>query len=117
MLLRNMKIRTEKQWVKDAITIHIFEMLPDGRVSVLKNLEFTTIDPKDAPVFPQEALDISFQAAQELMDGLWSCGVRPTDGAGSAGAMAATERHLKDLQVFSDRLMKMVERRDNEPNR
>jgi len=36
--------------------------------------------------------------AQELMDKLWSIGFRPTEGKGSAGALAATEHHLADLQ-------------------
>lgn len=38
--------------------------------------------------------------AQSLMDQLWNCGLRPTEGSGSAGALAATERHLKDLQLL-----------------
>ena len=42
--------------------------------------------------------------AQSLMDQLWQCGLRPTEGAGSAGAMAATQAHLADLRrlVFDD---------------
>lgn len=44
------------------------------------------------------AFTLNITAAQELMDSLWSCGVRPTEGAGTAGAMAAVQAHLKDLQ-------------------
>ena len=36
--------------------------------------------------------------AQTLMDRLWDCGLRPSEGTGSAGAMAAVQQHLKDLQ-------------------
>jgi hypothetical protein len=36
--------------------------------------------------------------AQTLMDDLWNCGIRPTEGTGSAGALRAVERHLADLQ-------------------
>ena len=32
---------------------------------------------------------------QGLMDELWRCGFRPTEGQGSAGMMAAVEEHLK----------------------
>jgi len=39
-------------------------------------------------------------AAQELMDELWRCGLRPTAGHGSAGAIAATERHLEDMRAL-----------------
>lgn len=30
---------------------------------------------------------------------------RPTEGTGSAGALAATERHLKDMQTIAFRLL------------
>ena len=41
---------------------------------------------------------ISKDTAQILMDDLWTCGIRPTEGQGSAGAMAAVQEHLKDLR-------------------
>lgn len=37
-------------------------------------------------------------AGQQLIDELWRCGLRPTEGTGSAGAMAAVERHLEDMR-------------------
>lgn len=37
-------------------------------------------------------------AAQVLMDDLWACGFRPSEGAGSAGAMAAVQAHLADMR-------------------
>ena len=39
--------------------------------------------------------------AQVLMDSLWHCGLRPTEGAGSAGAMDATRRHLDDMRKIT----------------
>ena len=41
---------------------------------------------------------LDFTAAQQLMDELWHCGLRPTEGTGSAGSLAATERHLQDMR-------------------
>lgn len=38
------------------------------------------------------------EEAQRLMDALWEVGLRPTEGSGSAGALAATERHLADMR-------------------
>ena len=39
-----------------------------------------------------------------LMDDLWQCGLRPSEGTGSAGALAATQKHLDDMRklVFQD---------------
>ncbi|MEM6885418.1 MAG: hypothetical protein AAF571_10330 [Verrucomicrobiota bacterium] len=50
-------------------------------------------------------LTVSETSAQTLMDDLWASGVRPTEGAGSAGAMRATEKHLSDMRaIVSDKL-------------
>lgn len=47
------------------------------------------------------ALYLSIEHAQALMDDLWTCGLRPTEGAGSAGALAATQRHLEDMRTLA----------------
>ena len=47
---------------------------------------------------PPVALRLDDCQAQELMDRLWAAGLRPTEGKGSAGAFAATERHLEDMR-------------------
>ena len=47
---------------------------------------------------PPVAMRLEHLEAQNLMDRLWKAGLRPTEGSGSAGALAATERHLKDMQ-------------------
>ena len=41
------------------------------------------------------------QAAQSLMDQLWHCGLRPSEGSGSAGALAATQQHLDDMRAIA----------------
>lgn len=43
-------------------------------------------------------LTLSYQAAQRLMDDLWNCGLRPSEGSGSAGALKATQGHLEDMR-------------------
>lgn len=52
-----------------------------------------------APLF-----QVSEKTAQEMMDQLWSCGIRPTEGSGSAGSLAATQYHLEDMRrlVFNE---------------
>jgi len=66
-----------------------------GTYAVAQPLAFTNQD-EGEEVRPFFALD--HDEAQVLMDDLWRCGIRPTEGAGSAGALAATQAHLKDLQ-------------------
>ena len=46
----------------------------------------------------EPTFSLSVEAAQILMDDLWQAGIRPTEGAGSAGAMAAVKYHLEDMR-------------------
>ncbi len=50
---------------------------------------------------------ISLDDAQELMDLLWKIGIRPTEGAGTAGSMAATQKHLDDLRTIAFHSLKI----------
>ncbi len=43
-------------------------------------------------------LELEIEEAQSLMDEIWNCGIRPTEGAGSAGAFAAQGKHLEDMR-------------------
>jgi|ERR1700734_3834089 len=58
----------------------------------------------DEYVSPPSAGTFQADMAQQLMDDLYACGLRPSEGAGSAGAMAAVQAHLRDLQklVFEE---------------
>ena len=61
---------------------------------ILEQFDETVCAPTD-PSF-----SLSTDAAQVLMDDLWNVGIRPTEGAGSAGAMRAVERHLEDMRAL-----------------
>jgi len=50
------------------------------------------------PVEP--IITLAKDEAQMLMDELWQCGLRPSEGTGSAGALAATQRHLEDMRAI-----------------
>jgi hypothetical protein len=51
---------------------------------------------EDDPIAPFLYIDKTM--GQQLMDDLWAIGLRPSEGAGTAGAMAATQRHLDDAR-------------------
>jgi hypothetical protein len=69
---------------------------------VATSIVFETMDP-DALYSPSLQLDST--AAQKLMDELWDCGLRPSEGSGSAGALAATQYHLEDLRTLIKELI------------
>lgn len=110
MFMRNFKVHAENRFYADAIAIHIYERLQNGDISLLSGLQFTTHHEAEI-VEPQEAIQLPRETAQQLMDALWQCGLRPSEGSGSAGSLKATESHLKDMQELSRRLLGIVETR------
>ena len=52
---------------------------------------------------------LDYDAAQFLMDELWNCGLRPSEGTGSAGALAAVEKHLAaEMEIRRELLSKVL---------
>jgi len=59
-------------------------------------------------VIPDSAqLELTNDKAQLLMDELWNCGIRPSEGTGSAGSLKKTEDHLKDMRKIAFKALKM----------
>ena len=50
--------------------------------------------------FAEPFLRLGIQQGQQLMDELWQCGLRPSEGTGSAGSLAATQKHLEDMRTL-----------------
>lgn len=93
-------IRAERQVsYNDSIGIHIFQLEPTQSgvkpVGVANNLMISEINPGE---FHPPLTHLNMTHAQRLMDDLWACGLRPSEGTGSAGALAATQGHLTDLR-------------------
>lgn len=65
-----------------------------------------TMEEADLESCVKPTLTLGHQAAQSLMHKLWQCGLRPSEGTGSAGSLAATERHLKDMQTIAMGLLR-----------
>jgi hypothetical protein len=62
-----------------------------------KPIEFTEVVEKyERPSGPTAVLDKL--SAQALIDELWRAGVRPSNGEGSVGEIAAVRNHLADMQ-------------------
>lgn len=93
----NLKTRIDREIWTDCIKLWLYAK--DGDVmQVSSNVVMQAHKPGelicDAPI------RLDRVAAQELMDQLWSAGLRPTEGKGSAGSLAATERHLADMRAL-----------------
>lgn len=70
----------------------------NGKVAVAKPLVFEDISEGE---FAEPTLRLTPEEAQRLVDALWACGVRPSEGTGSAGSLAATQKHLDDMRAIA----------------
>lgn len=70
----------------------------EARTRVSK-IEIEQMKPDEAVAY-EPSFVLGNTAAQALMDDLWHCGLRPTEGTGSAGALAAVQRHLEDMRTL-----------------
>ena len=88
----------------DAIQVAIYQPRTDGKVGIVTNMVVHVMEVDGAAAEP--SLTLRRNDAQQLMDELWHCGLRPSEGSGSAGSLAATERHLKDMQSVAFGLLR-----------
>lgn len=101
--MTEMVIRAERPIWQDGVRLHVGERDRSGKLFVCQPPALTEI--AEGHMWPEPMLTLRVQEAQRLMDELWGCGLRPSEGTGSAGSLAATERHLKDMQTIAMSLL------------
>ncbi len=100
------KIKAQAAPWRRAVELLIYEE-QNGRRSYIKGIELETdIFDENSSIPDSSILRIEIEDAQILMDQLWNCGLRPAEGAGSAGSLRATENHLHDMQKIAFDLLK-----------
>ena len=105
-MLDDIQIRAERELWGRSIELLIFSESKDGsRISIAKPQDLVLQELEPDHHATQATLTLTQKHAQALMDNLWSCGLRPSEGTGSAGSLAATERHLKDMQEITMKLL------------
>lgn len=92
------EIRAHSAPWSDSIELLILQRLYPGErnFAVAKPIEMHTVP--EGSYITDPSLRLSHTAAQQLMDNLWQCGLRPSEGSGSAGSLKATEKHLEDMR-------------------
>lgn len=70
------------------------------KIAVAQQVQFKQLTEEEAVIEGAHAMVLNRDDLQNLMDELWTVGIRPTEGTGSAGSLAATERHLADMRAL-----------------
>jgi hypothetical protein len=90
-------LRAWRHGFSSSVYLTYYEVQGSGQVMAGKKLVMEAVE--EGEEYENFTL-LPRTAAQELMDDLWQCGVRPSEGSGSAGSLAATERHLHDMRAL-----------------
>lgn len=103
-MTRRMDLRAKLDPWSRRISLYAGETGESGRAGMAEQLTFVTKE--DHCIF-EPFVEIDQQAAQQLMDELWNCGLRPSEGSGSAGQAAAMQRHLDDMKAIAFHALKI----------
>ena len=98
-----LEVRAKRESWSDGVELLVL-VRDDRGTSIAKPVILERIE--EGTYVSEPTMRLSNQAAQMLIDELWFCGLRPSEGTGSAGSLAATERHLKDMQAVAMGLLR-----------
>lgn len=93
----NYNVRAYPAYAQDGAAVILRAKTHEGKV-YMASLSWQEIDEHDFAFEPQPTFVLHRTQAQVLMDDLWAAGVRPTEGAGSAGAMREAQEHISTLR-------------------
>lgn len=86
-----------RAFMRNRFEFHIVGLnLQSRTTSLARPVEFEVVPEYTA--WKEPAFTLQQEEAQALMDELWNAGIRPTEGTGSAGSMAAAQAHLADMR-------------------
>ena len=97
------EVRCRNAYWMDTIDLLVLNVPYEGQKFYAEPLTMKPLD--QGSIISQPTLSLRNDEAQLLMDELWRCGLRPTEGSGSAGSLAATEKHLQDMQAITRGLL------------
>jgi hypothetical protein len=96
-------IRAQREIWNDTISISMANRKPG--IGVLLIAQPITFNEQPEGQYVEPCLRLEYTEAQRLMDELWNCGLRPSEGTGSAGSLKATQTHLADMQKIAFKLL------------
>lgn len=95
--MRDLRVIARKREVwNPGVDLYAFVLRTDESVDLAEPL--TMKRHLDGDIQSPPTLSLQPEQAQALMDSLWDAGLRPSEGSGSAGALAATQTHLQDMR-------------------
>lgn len=95
-------------YLGDRLEVTLWTQSESGTIAVVQPLTLNTLAEKETAYVPVPSFTMRVSEAQEFMDELWRAGLRPSEGTGSAGALAATQLHLEDMRAMTTKTLDAV---------
>jgi hypothetical protein len=103
------RIQRDLSFGSDTFPIHLYARMPDGRIAIPEAaITMRVFEPGAEALTSEPLLNVGKEALQSLIDELWHLGIRPTEGHGSTGQLAATEKHLDHTTRLLDQTLQTV---------
>ena len=96
---------SQRDIFRNVVEFYFYELTREPRQEHIGEVVMRPLAEGADPSSPTFVLPM--ENAQCLMDDLWRIGLRPSEGAGSAGSLRATERHLEDMRRVVAKLLKV----------
>jgi len=104
------QVRARMSFMTDGVELYGRALDPQDRHASWQLREVVAVrrDVGDAGYPYPPVMQLSAEAAKELMDSLWSAGVRPSD-EGTPGQLGAMREHIADLRIIAFRSLHIGE--------
>jgi hypothetical protein len=102
----NYMVRAYPAYAQDGAAVILRAKTHEGKCYIA-SLSWQELKEDDFAFEPQPLFVLQRQQAQVLMDDLWASGVRPTEGAGSAGAMREAQEHIATLRKVAYKVLEI----------
>jgi len=102
--IKPIEIMARREDWQNGISLYCRQVIENVSESIAQPVVFEKMD---RGLLSPPFLTLGIQSAQNLMDELWQCGVRPTEGTGSAGSLGAVEKHLSDMRKIAFKNLKI----------
>jgi len=99
-----LKVFVQNNQCSFGLSVYVLDTGEDGVQRLGREIEFAEYDPTTVN---SPTLSLGNHTAQMLIDQLWNCGIRPSEGSGSAGQLASTQRHLADMRAIAAKFLRV----------
>ncbi|MHC4301319.1 MAG: hypothetical protein ACYS7Y_28965 [Planctomycetota bacterium] len=96
--MKDMRVSVIEDWATDKFVLHVRIDHFDGTKSYIDDIALRNVAARDVPDFEPNGVSLTRAAIRQLMNSLWTLGIRPSDDIASVGQAEAMADHIASLK-------------------